>query len=56
MVKSLECYKCGYDKDDDYCPTYKIRWKEKSCISTAKLNTGEFMACVKTSFKDRNEG
>ena len=55
-VESLECYKCGYNEQDDYCSYLKSRWKEKPCTSTAKLSIGEIMACVKTTFDDEKEG
>ena len=44
----LDCYKCGIDSEDDYCPSRSSRWTEQRCQTTAKLTDDETLACSKT--------
>ena len=55
-ILPLNCYICGINNDDDYCPSRTSRWTKKNCQSVATLSNDEALASTKTAFEDWREG
>jgi len=51
----LECYQCGVEENDSFCPKNTAKWVKKQCRTTAKLSNDEALSCTKTVFEDVRE-